>query len=80
MRLHILSHGHSWLQKMQLSVLRLFAGRALEPVLMMSYRRNFFGKHWARCLQEGLRNAREWSVGEVEIFAAFVSSLNRCHY
>ena len=80
MRLPILSHGHRRLQKMQLSVLRLFAGRALEPVLMMSYRRNFFGKHWARCLQEGLRNAREWSVGEVEIFAAFVSSLNRCHY
>ena len=30
--------------------------------------------------QEGLRRAREWSVAEVETFAAFVSSLNRCRY
>ena len=80
MRPEVLKHGHSRLQKMQLAILRWFTGRALEPVLMMSYRRNFFGKHWARCLQEGLRNAREWSVGEMETFAAFVSSLNRCHF
>jgi hypothetical protein len=78
MRLEVLKHGHSGLQKMQLWVLRVISGRALEPVLMMSYRRNFFGKYWARCLQEGLRNAHEWSVGELETFAAFVSSLNRC--
>ena len=80
MRLDVLKHGHSRLQKMQLAILRWITGRSLEPVLMMSYRRNFFGKYWARCLQEGLRNAREWSVGELETFAAFVSSLNRCQY
>jgi hypothetical protein len=80
MRLEVLKHGHSRLQKMQLWVLRAVSGRALAPVLMMSYRRNFFGKHWARCLQQGLRNAHEWSVGELETFAAFVSSLNRCRF
>lgn len=80
MRLEVLKHGHSRLQKMQLVMLRALTGRALEPVRMMSYRRNFFGKYWARCLQEGLRHAHEWSVGELEIFAAFVSSLNHCHF
>lgn len=80
MRLALLDHGHSRLQKAQLWLLRALSGRALGPVLMMSYRRNFFGKHLARCLQEGLRNARHWSVGELEIFAAFVSGLNRCHF
>jgi uncharacterized peroxidase-related enzyme len=80
MRLDILKHGHSPLQKVQLWILGALAGRALEPVLMMSYRRNFFGKYWARCLQEGLRQAHEWSVGELEIFAAFVSGLNRCRF
>ncbi len=80
MRPEILRHGHTRLQKIQLRIMRSFCGRALEPVLMMSYRRNFFGRHFARCLQEGLRNAREWSVGELETFAAFVSSLNRCRY
>lgn len=80
MRVEVLKRGHSRLQKIQLWILGAIAGRSLEPVLMMSYRRNFFGKYWARCLQEGLRHARGWSVGEVEIFAAFVSSLNRCRY
>jgi hypothetical protein len=80
MRLSVLKHGHSLPQKLQLWILGMIAGRALEPVLMMSYRRNFFGKHWARCLQQGLRRAREWPVGELEIFAAFVSSLNRCRF
>lgn len=80
MRLEVLKHGHSRVQKLQLWVLCALAGRALEPVLMMSYRRNFFGKYLARCLQEGLRNAQQWTVGEVETFAAFVSSLNRCRY
>lgn len=80
MRLEVLKRGHSRIQKLQLWVLRWLTGRALEPVLMMSYRRNFFGKYWARCLQHGLRNAREWSVGELETFAAFISNLNRCRF
>lgn len=80
MRLSILGHGHTPLQKIQLKLMRGYCGRALEPVQMMSYRRNFFGKYWARCVQHGLRHAREWSVGEVETFAAFVSHLNRCQY
>lgn len=80
MYLEILKTGHSKLQKIQLRILRALSGRALDPVLMMSYRRNFFGKYWARCLQDGLRHGREWSIGELEIFAAFVSSLNRCHF
>jgi hypothetical protein len=80
MQLELLQHGHSRLQKVQLWVLRSLSGRALGPVLMMSYRRNFFGKYLARCLQEGLRNAHQWSVEELETFAAFVSSLNRCHF
>jgi hypothetical protein len=80
MRLEVLKHGHSKLQKMQLWVLRALSGRALAPVLMMSYRRNFFGKYLARCLQEGLRNAHEWPAGELETFAAFVSNLNRCRF
>ena len=80
MRLEILRRGHTVLQRIQLRIMRALCGRALEPLQMLSYRRDFFGKHFARCLQEGLRNAREWSVGELETFAAFVSNLNRCRY
>jgi len=80
MRLAVLDHGHSLLQKVQLKLMRAYCGRALEPVQMMSYRRNFFGKYLARCVQQGLRKGREWSVAELETFAFFVSHLNRCGY
>jgi hypothetical protein len=79
-RLDILEHGHRPLQRLQLAILRRMSGRALGPLLMLSYRRKYFGKRFAGCLQEGLRGAREWSTGEVEMFAAFVSSLNRCRF
>jgi hypothetical protein len=58
--------------------MRAAAGSVPGPILTLSYRRDFCGKYLARCYQQGLRQAREWSVSEIELFAAFVSSLNRC--
>jgi len=80
MRLSILDHGHRPLQKLQIAMIRLMAGRAPGPVLMMSYRRDLFGKHLAECFEEALRKASSWSVFEVELMAAFVSKLNQCLY
>jgi hypothetical protein len=31
-------------------------------------------------MKRGMRSATEWSVGEVELFAAFVSRINSCGY
>ena len=66
------------------SLLRIFkvisGGLAPGPILALSYRRELCGKYLAACYQEGLREATEWSVGEVELFAAFVSKLNACRY
>jgi hypothetical protein len=81
MRLQILENGHRPFQKMILSVIRAISGgHAPGPILVMSYRRELFGKYMAACFQEGMRGAKEWSVGEVELFAAFVSQLNECKY
>jgi hypothetical protein len=81
MRLHILENGHRPLQKVILSLMKAtFTGHVPGPILVMSYRRELFGKYLARCFQEGMRGATEWSVGEVELFAAFVSRLNECKY
>ncbi len=49
-------------------------------IVLMSYRRDLFGKQMAECFHEGMRASTEWSIGEVELFAAFVSSLNKCKY
>ena len=80
MRLGILEHGHRPIQKLLLRVIQLVAGRRPGPILLLSYRSELFGKAFAACLQEAMRRSTEWSVGEVEVFAAFVSRLNRCAY
>lgn len=80
MRLKIVDSGSGLLQRLQYAVIRRWVGHVPGSVSATSYRRNFFGKHFARCVQEALRTDREWSVGELEIFAAFISRLNRCRY
>jgi hypothetical protein len=80
MRLRILEKGHRPLQKVLLRVVKLLAGRVPGPIALMSYRRELFGKYLAACFQESMRESREWSVGEVELFSAFVSKLNQCAY
>ena len=82
MRLQILVDGHRPLQRI---VLRMFGwvsgdGHPPGPVAAMSYRRGFFGKELAACVQEAMRRPTEWTTGEVELFAAFVSRINECEY
>jgi len=80
MRLKIVDRGSGLLQRAQYAMIRRFLGHVPGLVSATSYRRNFFGKHFARCVQEALRTPGEWTVAELEIFAAFVSRLNRCRY
>jgi hypothetical protein len=68
------------LQKVVLKAFKALLGSAPGPVLIASYNKRFFGNGWAACMKEGMRSATEWSVGEIELFAAFVSRLNSCGY
>jgi hypothetical protein len=80
-RLRILEKGFRPLQKVILSMIRVLSGGKVPgPILVLSYRRELCGKYLAACYQEGMRKATEWSLGEVELFAAFVSKLNQCKY
>ena len=81
MRPNILEHGYRPLQKGILSVIKAMTGGMVPgPMLVLSYRRELCGQYLAACYQEGMRHAHEWSVSEVEIFAAFISRLNACQY
>jgi hypothetical protein len=81
MRLKILENGHKPLQKVALRMMQAVLGGPVPgPILVLSYRRELFGKYMAPCFHEALRGAKEWSVAEVELFAAFVSRLNACRY
>ncbi|HZU68201.1 MAG TPA: hypothetical protein VFA09_13070 [Ktedonobacteraceae bacterium] len=47
---------------------------------VISYRPEFFGLPFSRCLEDVMRGPSEWSVGERELFAAFVSRKNQCPF
>jgi hypothetical protein len=48
--------------------------------LMLQYRPDLFGGSFSEALQELMRGPSEWSVGERELFAAFVSAENQCPF
>jgi len=62
-------------------VIRSLSGfRAPDVVRTLRYRKNFFGAPQTAHTQAVMRGPSSWSVGEREIFAAFVSRLNQCHF
>lgn len=81
MRLENVRTGHRLPQKIKLGLIRLLSGEpAADIVRTVQYRPELFGHHISVCCQEALRGPSEWSVGERELFAAFVSSRNRCQF
>ena len=78
MRLKRVHTGHRFREKAILGVMRLMAGHAPGVVRTLMYRPEFFGRPWTTLTQEVMRGPSQWSVGEREIFAAFVSRLNQC--
>ena len=63
------------------AVIRAVSGfRAPDVVRTLRYRRAFFGAAHSVHTQAAMRGPSEWPVGEREIFAAFVSRLNHCHF
>jgi hypothetical protein len=67
--------------KLLYAFIRAVSGfRAPDVVRTLRYRRQVFGAPHTAHTQAVLRGPSEWSVGERELFAAFVSKLNQCHF
>ena len=64
--------------KLKLAAMRVMAGHAPGVVRTLLYRKDFFGKRFSELTQQVMRGPSAWSVGEREIFAAFVSRRNQC--
>ena len=80
MRLDILEDRKHWLSRMNLKMIKRSLGYVPGPVYLLTYRRKWFGNYFSDCLEGALRRSTEWTKGEVELFATFVSKLNQCVY
>jgi hypothetical protein len=56
------------------------APRPLGVLKTLHYRPELFGAPFSNALDAAMRRESDWSAGERELFAAFVSSLNQCPF
>jgi hypothetical protein len=81
MRLRSVQRGDRWSVRLLYGVIRALSGfRAPDVVRTLQYQRHRFGRPHSTHTHAVMRGPSEWSVGERELFAAFVSRLNRCHF
>lgn len=80
MRLEKVRSGHALKYRLLLGLIRLMSRQEpLDVVKTLLYRPERFGKPFSTLTQAVLRRTpSEWRVGELELFAAFVSKLNQC--
>jgi hypothetical protein len=79
MRLRNVEAGDRLGSKILFRFIHLVSGfRAPDVVRTLRYRPAVFGDPHGRHTHAVMRGPSEWSVGERELFAAFVSRLNQC--
>jgi hypothetical protein len=52
----------------------------VDVVKTLLYRPELFGRPYSAAVDEAMRGESDWSPGERELFAAFVSSVNQCPF
>jgi uncharacterized peroxidase-related enzyme len=81
MRLPSLSRAWRLGDRLKLRVIRLASGRPPADILhVFHYRREHFGDPFTDWVHHVLRGPSEWTVGERELMATFVSRLNQCRF
>ncbi len=81
MRLGVVDTGHAPAEAAVLDHIR--QARGAEPVGVLKtlyYRPEIFGRPFSDALDRAMRGPSDWSDGERELFAGFVSSLNQCPF
>ena len=81
MRVPAVEHRHRLPEKIKLFLIG-FLGRRRVPdvVKTLMYRPELWGRPMCQWTQAVMRGPSEWSVGERELFAAWVSKKNECEF
>ncbi|MFC4054523.1 carboxymuconolactone decarboxylase family protein [Actinomadura syzygii] len=77
MRLDILNHGYRPGTKVLFAAVRLFSGQPMpDAAKLVFYRPDFYGARAKEFTHRAIRGPSEWSVGDRELMAAYVSKVN----
>jgi len=81
MRLDVLDHGHPIATKALFALIHLLSRhRAPDVVKTLKYRPAFFGSPISDLFQQVMRGPSEWSIGDRELMAAYISKINACEF
>jgi hypothetical protein len=80
LRIAALETGHAPPVAAQIAEARDRDGYVSDIGMALRYRPELFGASFSELLQGLMRGPSEWSVGERELFAAFVSAQNQCPF
>ncbi|MFA1538476.1 carboxymuconolactone decarboxylase family protein [Actinomadura monticuli] len=81
MRLDILNHGYRARAKVLFAVIRLFSGHPVpDAARLVFYRPDFYGDRAKEFTHEAMRGPSDWSVGDRELMAAYVSKVNETEF
>ena len=64
----------------QIDVLQERDGYVSDISLAVRYRPELFGQPFGELLQDVMKGPSDWTEGERELFAAFVSAQNQCPF
>jgi AhpD family alkylhydroperoxidase len=77
MRLDILNRGYGPATKLLFALIRLFSGHPVpDAAKLVFYRPDFYGARAKEFTHEAMRGPSDWSVGDRELMAAYVSKVN----
>lgn len=77
MRLDILDHGYRRRTKLLFALIRRFSGHPVpDAARLVFYRPGFYGARAKEFTHEAMRGPSDWSVGDRELMAAYVSKVN----
>jgi hypothetical protein len=82
MRLDVVDHGHAPAEAAILEQIAQARGLPTPSGVLKTlyYQPELFGRPFSAALDAAMRGPSDWSAGERELFAGFVSSLNQCPF